>query len=134
MPYKVLEHKADLAIHVIGHSLTDLFSEEMRAMIVELKPQGLGKDEILREISISAADKTALLIDFLNEILALTQVNQEIYKSVFFKNLSENHCSARLSGVAVSGFGEDIKAATYHSANIQKNALGDWQTSLLFDI
>ena len=41
---------------------------------------------------------------------------------------------AELAGRAVDGFGEDIKAVTYNEAEIRRNAAGNLETMLVFDI
>jgi len=135
MPYEILKHTADLRLRVWADTLELLFLDAVKGMMSILKENP--KSEIRnpkRNLSISAGDKTATLVDFLNEVLALAQTNKEVYLAVIFKKLSEVEVEAELAGVPVEGFDEDIKAVTYHEAEIKKNPAGNWETILVFDI
>jgi SHS2 domain-containing protein len=135
VPYEILKHTADLRMRVWGETLESLFLDAAGGMMSIIKENP--KSEIRnpkRNLSISASDRTALLVDFLNEILSLAQTNKEIYPKVTLKKLSETEAEAELTGVPVDGFDEDIKAVTYHEAEIKKNPAGNWETILIFDI
>ena len=121
-------------MRVWGDTLESLFLDAARGMIEVIKITGPSKTGTTREISLVAADKTALLVDFLNEILSLAQTYKEIYPEVVLKKLSETEVEAELKGVPVEGFDEDIKAVTYHEAEVKQNEEGEWETMLVFDI
>ena len=40
----------------------------------------------------------------------------------------------KLSGTRINNFDEEIKAVTYHEANVIKNKKGLWETCIIFDI
>jgi SHS2 domain-containing protein len=112
----------------------------LKGMISGLRPEILNSETEARNIEIKSPDIESLLVDFLSEILYLTQVNKEIYIDIKFKKLigpSMNSGQAELEGELVGQkvkrFGEDIKAVTYHDLEIQKKG-GDWQAIVLFDI
>ena len=112
------------------------------AMAENMKPEKTeGVKKIVREIKIKSPDLPALLVDFLSEVLYLTQVNKEIYNKVKFKKFSDPSINsgqveleAELLGQKVKRFGEDIKAVTYHSLNVYQNKDGSWEAIVLFDI
>lgn len=134
MKYEILEHTADLKIKVFGTSREELFSNAILAMIESMSPEIRKPEETnRREIKIKSSDLPALLVDFLNEVLYLTQVNKEIYK-VIFKKFTGKEIEGELIGKKVEKFGEDIKAATYHDLEIKQNKDGSWQATVLFDI
>lgn len=135
MTYKMLEHTADVRIFVQGDSLEELFLDAVYGMMEILKPKfDNQKQGTQRAITLEAADITALLIDFLNEVLLASQINKEAYDEVIFKILSLRSLEAILRGVAVSSFDEDIKAVTYHEAEIRRTEDGKWETMIIFDI
>ncbi|MCI0453559.1 MAG: archease [Candidatus Dadabacteria bacterium] len=135
MPYKILEHTADVRMIVQADSLDELFSDAVYGMMKIIEPKiGNNKKAIERMISLEAMDATALLIDFLNEVLLSTHLNREIYNEVIFKSLSERSLEAKLYGVIALSLGEDIKAVTYHEADVKKKEDGTWETMLVFDI
>jgi len=137
MGYEVLEHTADLRLRVWGRDEEELFREALLAMAEIMKAErrrAEHEEKNVRNVHIQSQDITTLLVDFLNEILTLAQTHREIYTEIFFKRISEAELIAELSGFAVEGFEEDIKAVTYHEAEIRKNVEGNLETNLVFDI
>lgn len=133
--YEILEHTADVRMLVQGDSLEDLFSEALYGMMEILEPKvDDQKKATERATTLEAMDTTALLIDFLNEVLLSTHINKEAYNKVTFKELSQHSLEAILSGIAVQSFGEDIKAVTYHEAEVKRTEDGTWETMIVFDI
>jgi len=148
--YETLPHKADLKIRVFGKTKEELFQNALFGMSENMKPEiEEQKEEIKREIKINSPDLPSLLVDFLSEVLYLTQANKEIYSDVKFKKFSGNELEAELFGKKVERFGEDIKAVTYHNLEINQrperskggrktNVLrpkdGSWEAIVLFDI
>ncbi len=135
MTYKILEHTADVRMIVQADSLEKLFSEAVYGMMKIIEPKVDNKKEVIqRTIALEAVDATALLIDFLNEVLLATYIHKEVYNEVIFKSLSERSLEAKLSGFIAKSLGEDIKAVTYHEAEVKKKKDGIWETMLIFDI
>ncbi|MBI5045622.1 MAG: archease [Candidatus Niyogibacteria bacterium] len=137
MGFIILPHTADLRMRVDGLSLQELFLgafEGMMRVLKERKPSREAAKIFKRRIKISSADASALLVDFLNEVLYNAYSHKEIYLSVAFKNISNTELEAEIFGVPVEDFDEDIKATTYHEADIKKNKSGKWETVLVFDI
>ena len=141
MKYEILEHKADLKIKAFGKTKEELFQNALFAMAECMKPE-IKKTEGKRKIKIKSPDLPALLVDFLSEVLYLSQVNKEIYNEVKFKKFSDTpsagsgqaELEAELLGQKVERFGEDIKAVTYHSLNVRQKEDGSWEATVLFDI
>ena len=137
MPYQQLEHPTDIRLRVWGRNLVELFQDALLGMMQILKSQILNlKSQKLseRKIVVQSNDQTALLIDFLNEVLYQSQVNREIYTKIEFDKLTEKELQARLFGHGIAKFDEDIKAVTYHQAEIKKTPEGNYETIILFDI
>lgn len=135
MPYKILEHTADVRLAVEAESLEQLFADALDGTMKILQGQVKEpRQEVKRKVSVQSGDRTALLVDFLNEVLLQTQTQREIYINIIFKQLTERILEAELNGVSVDGFGEDIKAVTYHEADVKQGKDGRWETVLVFDI
>jgi SHS2 domain-containing protein len=136
MPCEIKKHTADLRLKVWGNTLPELFSEALKGMMNIIKHKKLERKQkkIERPITVYARDKTALLVDFLNEALSLAQIHKEIYTSVTFSTFSEIAVEAVLWGRKVEEFDEDIKAVTYHEAEVRQNKKKEWETTLVFDI
>ena len=129
------EHTADVRLVVQGDSLEELFRAALEGMAELIKHDGFSqKGDQVETISLSAADSTSLLIDFLSEVLTRTHVNNVVYNTVDFSVLNEKDLEAIVRGCSVEAFDEDVKAVTYHEAEIKKNKEGLFETVIVFDI
>ena len=135
MAYRILEHTADVRLLVEGRTLEELFRDALRGMMEVLKAEKMeGGPERIRKLEIEAASPTPLLVDFLNEVLWLAHTHREAFTAAEFGAISETCVEATLRGFPAEAFGEDIKAVTYHEAEIHTNAAGNLETMLVFDI
>ncbi len=135
MKYEILDHKADLKIRAFGKTKEELFLNVLSGMSENMKPE-LQKpgEKTKRKIKLSSFDFQALLVDFLSEILYLSQVNKEVFFEAKFKKFSENEIDGEIFGQKAKRFGEDIKAVTYHNLEIKKTKNKTWEATVLFDI
>ncbi len=147
--YEVLENIADLKLKIFGQTKEELFRNALSAMLENQGPEMINSDKIQREIKIKSLDLFSLLVDFLNEALYLSQTNKETYFDIKFKKFTEAEgeedksssspfaaaweIEAELFGQKVARFGEDIKAATHHSLEIQQKKEKRWEAIILFD-
>ena len=137
--YKILGHPADVKVQALGKTKEELFANAMAGMTEVLKVKSK-KLKVKRKISVKSLDFNALLVDFLSEILYLSQVNKEVYSEVKFSKFSplinsgQAILEAELFGTKVESFEEDIKAVTYHGLEIKKNKKGLYEVTVLFDI
>lgn len=134
MKYEILEHKADLKIRAFGKDKKELFLNMLFGMAESQKSEIKSEEIINREIEVKSPDLETLLVDFLSEVLYLTQVNKEIYKEARFKKFTDAEIEGELIGKKAERFGEDIKAVTHHSLDIHKKEDGTWEASVLFDV
>lgn len=135
--YKILSHTADLRLAVYGKTLEELFINAAEALARILS--GAAKVEVKNKkakikIKVASININSLLVDFLNELLSRSQIDKAIYLVKSLK-LSEKKIAltATLAQVKVSEFAEDVKAVTYHEANIIK-ADDSYKTKLVLDI
>lgn len=136
--YEILPHTADVRLKVIGKTLEELFKQAVLGMMQILKHNANianinANDANKIKINVNSVDTTSLLIEFLNEILLKSQINKQIYNvsSFRFQDLS---LEAELIGFPIDSFDEDIKAVTYHEAEIIKNKDNNFETIIIFDI
>ena len=141
--YSVLKHTADYKIRAFGKDLPELFSNAAAAMTeflyknAKLKTQPFdstqgrsAKDK--RIIKIKSRDLKALLVDWLSELLYLSDANNLAYLKFNFKRLTETELAAEVFGFSAEPK-DDIKAVTYHGLEI-KEVKGGWEAVVLFDI
>ena len=133
--YEILEHKADLKIKVFGKTKKELFLNMMIAMSENMKPEiKKPNDYSKKEVKIKSVDLTSLLVDFLSEVLYLSQTNKEAYFEININKLTETELEGELIGRKAARFNEDIKAVTYHELDIYQREDGLWEATVLFDI
>jgi len=144
--YKILEHPAELRIRVFGKTKEALFKNAAYALANILSSKPITKttrtnDERLKtKIQIKSPDIDSLLVDFLNEILAKSQINKAVYPEIKFLKFSDTEVESKIFGCEVGHFSEDIKAVTYQDVDIRykiydsRNKTKLWQTIIVFDI
>lgn len=135
--YETLEHTADIKIKVFGKTLEELFENAVLAMAsilyknLKLTTKNL---KLTKTLITKSADREVLLVDFLNNILGESQINQAVYPEVKFQEFSDRKLKAEIVGYPIERFDEDIKAATYHDLSICQNENGIWEATILFDV
>ena len=137
MKIEYLPHTADVEMRVEGNSRKELFEAAIRGMAQVLREDGCTLQEtypLSRRIALQAPDLTCLLIDSLSDILALSFIHKAIFCRAGFIELSENRIVADLYGYEVDGFDEEIKAVTYHGAQVRQSGSTTWETRVIFDI
>ena len=132
--FELIHHTADVRVRVTATSLEDLFRDAVRGMYAVMRGEARSAQRIEREIRVDdSAGTTALLVDFLNDVLNRAQIGQELFEEVDFTRFEETSLTATLTGTADAEFEEDVKAVTYHEAEV-RNVNGEWTTMLVFDL
>ena len=143
--FEQLPHTADIKIRVYGTTEKELFKQAVIGMFQVVRPIApdckIVDDRVVcdalpitREISLSSIDQSALLIDFLSDILSLSDIHNEAYFDATIHELSDTAIKATIHGVPITGFEVvELKAVTYHECDIKK--VGDlFQADIVFDI
>ena len=60
-------------------------------------------------------------------------VHRRTFTGASFASLGETHLSATLTSVPAAAFDEDVKAVTYHEAEVRRSG-EEWTTMLVLDI
>jgi SHS2 domain-containing protein len=133
--FEFLPHTADIRMRVSAPDLPDLFRDALRGLMTALKPERESDESVRHAVAVESADLTALLVDFLNEALALALTNREVYDDLVVLALDAEKGALRgeLGGHRASAFGDDVKAVTYHEANLARGEHG-WETLVVLDI
>ena len=141
--YELLEHTADLKIKVFGKTKKQLFSHALFAMAENMRPEIViqtQRKEQKQKIKIESLDLLTLLVDFLNEVLYLSQINVESYFDIKITKFSDSLPSGKaeiqgeLIGQKVKRFEIEIKAVTYHGLDICQKKNGTWEAIIFFDV
>ncbi|MCK4805804.1 MAG: archease [Candidatus Pacebacteria bacterium] len=133
--YKVLPHPADIKLEITASCKEDIFKGALEGMAYIIQPNASRKSVLKKEqIEIHSLDINALLVDFLSEVLAKSDIYNCIFDKVKIEKLTDNFIKGRLEGKNVERFSKEIKAVTYHQLNINQDKNGDWKAIILFDI
>lgn len=136
----MLEHMTDVAIRVEGRTPARLFAHALEEMNQILSPETCRNPrhaDCFMEFEIRAPDPTALLVDFLSECLALTYIQRALFCYVHFfeiEQIDPTTLRARIYGRWYKTLENEIKAVTFHGADVRQNGEGNWETTLLFDL
>lgn len=131
--FKVLPHMADLKIEVFGKNPEDLFKNAMTGMFQAAGYIGEGESK-KRKIRCEGMDLASLLVSFLDEILYLSEVYEEVYNDVNFKKFSEEQLEGILIGQPLKEREMIIKGVTFHELEIERQKGGKLKATILFDI
>lgn len=135
--YEFIGHTADVRLKIEADTPQELFQAAIEGM-ANLMKKGFcrkkGGRVFEEEISVSSPDMTSLLIDFMAEVLCRSQIEHLIFDRVEFRDFSETSLKAKIFGEKVNIWDKDIKAVTYHEADIKKDKDGNYSTTIVFDI
>ncbi|NTU58959.1 MAG: archease [Chlorobiaceae bacterium] len=133
MPYRMLEHTADLSMEVTAGSFEELIGEALRAITEWVGPEWAER-RAERSFRIEAPDRSMLLVDLLNESLSFAQIHHEAYDALVVSSIGDEFVEGSFTGRAITGARDEIKAVTYHGASVERLADGRWRAILLMDI
>jgi len=130
--FEFLPHTADLKIVAYGQNEPETLKNAVFALNQFLKPKKFLREKVSLEIDLEAKNKTYLWIDFLSEVLTQIYVHKAIFTEIDFTEFSDSKIKAILKGRKFASLEKDIKAITYHQAEIKKNHL--YQFTFICDI
>ena len=134
MPFKELEHTADVRIRVDGSTLDEVFAESARGMFQVMYGSCRG-ESVSRTLSLESSDLDSLLVEFLSELLFISEVDGVVFCS-FEVKIMGNSLDARLFGEDFDRSrheGREIKGISYSGLSIEQK--GDVYTvEILFDV
>jgi riboflavin kinase/FMN adenylyltransferase len=131
--YLEIDHTADRALRVWGDRLPDLFVGAARGMYSLMADlNGLVATQ-WQEVRLEALDRETLLVDWLNELLFLTETEGTMFVEWQIESLTDHVLVARAGGVSAEVTKAHIKAATFHDLALVEDEMG-WSTVLTFDV
>lgn len=132
--YSFIGHTADIRLHLEATTLPELFEGALDGMKALICPSKAIKPSSTKEIALSANDITSLLVDFLAEVLTESHIHHIVFDKIEFSELTHTHLRATIFGEKVDFFEKDVKAVTYHEANVVQDKNGMFTTTIIFDI
>lgn len=116
--YRELEHTADLAIEVWGDDFASLLAHAAEAVfMLEGLPDERG-EPVLHELTVHAPDRETLLVDWLNELLFLSETLEEVYTGFSVRLAGDSGLIAMVEGYKGHPTKRRIKAATFYDLRV----------------
>jgi len=136
-PFETFEHTADIGLAARGGTLEELFTNAAMGLVdLMVDPAGL-RETARIEVALSAMDRDALLIAWLNELLYLLDSRGFLPRRCRITRLTETDIVAELRGERVERDRHTlrrlVKAATYHGLRITQ-ANGRWEARVILDL
>ena len=136
--YELIEHTADVGIRISGSDLKEIFVKAASAMFdIIAEPCSDCTDLELKDFIIKqeAEDQEGLLVQWLNELLSLSEAKELIFEKFKIDNLKQNQLKAVASGYPRENYKikTEIKAATYHELKIEKKD-SKLEAEIIFDV
>jgi SHS2 domain-containing protein len=137
MHYKLINHTADLGIHVFGTDPVELFANAAFATFDMLTEIDSLKSLKTTNLKVTGDDWSDLMVNWLRELLYLWNGKELLVKKAQILALSENELSAN---VELDPFDPErheikieIKAVTYHQIQVSSSPQG-WEAKIIFDV
>lgn len=130
--YEEVDHIADLALRVWGNDFEALLREAARGMyaLMEIVPNL--EMQISSTFPVPQGPAETMLVDFLSELLYLTEENGVIFTEFDISNEDVN-LQVRAKGHPISAIKRGIKAVTYHNLNVEI-AENSVEATITFDV
>ncbi|QDE70348.1 MULTISPECIES: archease [Myxococcus] len=99
----------------------------------QLRISGTGLPELFEEAgyALAAADTEALLVDWLNELIARSDLTKRVYTDLVVDALQERSLRAHIRGVSPPVLKTAVKAATFHGLELHEHDDGFTATVVL---
>lgn len=152
MGYRILDHTADIGVEVHGSTLTDLFSQAALALVDLLTDRNTLTAETIRTIRVEGADLADLWINYLREVLYLFYGDNFLIKEIVQVDANlpaidieeyedktagvnlEAHFSGETYKPLRHAVKTEIKAVTYHRAEVNQISTDCWQGVFIVDV
>jgi SHS2 domain-containing protein len=133
VPYRILEHTADVGIEATAPDIPTLFSEAVRAtaaVILDADPPAEGDEA---PVAVEADDIETLLAELLSEALWRFESEGALPVAADLE-VSQTTAAGRFRVIRdVNVGGPAIKAVTYHQLSVER--VGDgWRARVYFDV
>lgn len=122
---QALEHTAEVRLRIQAPSLAELLAEAGRALgAVELGGEAARPVGAWRRVEVRSADRDALLVDWLNELVFLAETERWVPVDFQMLTVTATTVRARVRGVRLPESPARVKAATFHGLRIAETPAG----------
>jgi SHS2 domain-containing protein len=132
--HRFLDHTSEVQLEVGAPDLAGLFAEAARALARLLLRGATGEPAgPARRLVVESADREALLVDWLNEVLYVAETERWVPAEFEVGAITDTRIEARARGVEVDEAPALVKAATLHGLRIEETD-GGLRAEVIFDV
>ena len=122
--FEIIDHTADAGIVAYGRDLQEAFASAAYGMFSLVTDLEMVREDTSFDIQVEAADREALLVSWLNELLYFFEVERFIPSRFEIERLDEDRLEAKVYGERIDlsrhQLNTAVKAATYHMLKIEE--------------
>ena len=122
--HSLAEHTGEVELRLEAETLGELFAEAARALAELQGGPPAGSPDVREEVRLSAPDRDALLVDWLNELVFLSERHKAIFGDVRVQAIEEGSLVASVAGRTTEELGLHVKAATFHGLDVRETPAG----------
>lgn len=134
--FEFIDHTADVGVLASGDTLADVFAQAALGMMSFMTDLESIREREVREVVVSAPDREALLVAWLNELVYLFGVEGLLFRRFEVLEVGDTHLRAQCHGERLDPTRHrvttEIKSATYHMLEVKKN--DSWHARVILDI
>ena len=130
--YREIEHTADWELHVWAPDLTTLLKIAAQGMYELSNTELVAGSREMCEFVIPFVDRETLLVDFLAELLFLSE-DEGIAFDDYQLSINSGTLKVKASGGRIQNQAKEIKAVTYHGLQIRETKRG-LEVRIVFDV
>jgi SHS2 domain-containing protein len=138
MGYRIFDHTADLGVAVFAPTRADLYAGAAEALFDLLTDRAAVREVTVREVAVTGEGPEDLLVNFLREALFAWNGEGFLAKSCLVRVAGPRRIMALLRGEAFDParhrIKQEIKAVTYHQAEVRQTPEGGWAARVVFDV
>lgn len=127
MKYKFIDKlTSDVLFEVYGKDLKELFENTAEALFSIICDINTINEELSYSLELKANDLEELMINWLQELIALVDIEEMFFSKFNIIEVTEKHIKAEIFGEKITPKkGRTlVKAVTYHKFKIEKNKKG----------
>ncbi len=133
--HRYQEHTGELRLELFAPTREELFGEAGRALaeIMLGERRSASSSTLRRVIEVRARDRAALLVEWLNELISLSEITKEVFTQFRVDHVDDTEVRAIVEGVSPELLQTAVKAATLHGVAVEPAGAG-WRASVVLDV
>jgi SHS2 domain-containing protein len=126
-------HTGEVKVRIDAANLAELFAEAARSLCELMGRAADGPPGEWQRLTVTGRDREALLVAWLNELVARTEIDHLLYCDVAIEDVTSTRLLASVRGVPIRETRTAVKAATMHGLTIAVDP-GGASATLILDV